>query len=120
MRNLIKIEELFLFFFSIFLFAQSDHVWWWYPILLLAPDIGMLGYVVSPRVGAISYNLVHHRAVAITAYVVGAYAGSPVLQLVGVIILGHSSLDRALGYGLKHFDSFKHTHLGRIGDSIPT
>lgn len=120
MRNLIKVEELFLFLFSVFLFAQLDYVWWWYPILLLAPDIGMLGYVANPRVGALSYNLLHHKAVAIAAYVVGVYIGSSVLQLAGVIILGHSSLDRALGYGLKYFDSFSHTHLGQIGDSVPT
>jgi hypothetical protein len=37
------------------------------------------------------------------------------LQLIGVILLGHSSLDRALGYGLKYEDSFQNTHLGRIG-----
>lgn len=39
----------------------------------------------------------------------------PLLQLAGVILLGHSSLDRVLGYGLKHADSFQNTHLGVIG-----
>jgi hypothetical protein len=38
-----------------------------------------------------------------------------VLALAGVIIFAHSSLDRALGYGLKFSDSFTNTHLGRIG-----
>jgi len=31
------------------------------------------------------------------------------------IMLGHASLDRILGYGLKHLDSFNNTHLGIIG-----
>jgi hypothetical protein len=30
-------------------------------------------------------------------------------------MLGHSSADRILGYGLKYSDSFHHTHLGWIG-----
>lgn len=30
-------------------------------------------------------------------------------------LLGHSSFDRVLGYGLKHEDAFQNTHLGRIG-----
>jgi hypothetical protein len=33
----------------------------------------------------------------------------------GLIPLAHSSLDRVLCNGLKHPDSFQHTHLGRIG-----
>jgi hypothetical protein len=36
-------------------------------------------------------------------------------MLAGTILLGHSSLDRVLGYGLKYPDSFQNTHLGVIG-----
>ena len=115
MRSLIRLEEFFLFALSIFLFGQLDYAWWWYLILLLAPDIGAVGYLASPAVGSITYNLVHHKGVAITGYVVGAFVGSPVIQLAGVIMLGHSSLDRVFSYGLKYPDSFKHTHLGKIG-----
>ena len=117
MRNLIRLEELFLFLLSIFLFAQLDYAWWWYPILFLVPDIGMVGYVANPRVGAITYDLFHHKAIAVMAYVTGDFLGSHVLQLAGVIMLGHSSLDRVFGYGLKFPDSFKHTHLGQLGAS---
>ena len=115
MRNLIKLEELFLFFLSIFLFSTLGTPWWWFPALLLAPDLGILGYLAGPRVGAFSYNLLHHKAIAVTALVLGVYMASLPLQLAGVIILGHSSLDRVLGYGLKYPDSFRHTHLGYIG-----
>jgi hypothetical protein len=40
---------------------------------------------------------------------------NPALQFTGLILLGHSSLDRALGYGLKYPDAFQNTHLGIIG-----
>lgn len=115
MQNLIRIEELFLFLFSIFLFAELEYAWWWYAVLFLAPDLGMLGYLANARVGAATYNLLHHKAVAVAAFVIGAFVGSAALQLAGVIVLGHSSLDRVLGFGLKYPDSFQHTHLGEIG-----
>lgn len=117
MKNIIKLEELFLFALSIFLFAQLDYAWWWYLVLLLAPDIGAVGYLVSPALGSVTYNLVHHKGVAILGYVAGAFVGNPLLQLAGLIMLGHSSVDRAFGYGLKYPDSFKHTHLGKIGNA---
>ena len=37
------------------------------------------------------------------------------LELAAIILFAHSSLDRALGYGLKYDDSFGNTHLGSIG-----
>jgi len=91
---------------AVFLFAL---------VLLLAPDLGMLGYLAGPRVGAISYNLAHHKGLAVLLFVVGGSLQIPLLQLAGLVILGHSSLDRMLGYGLKYSDSFQHTHLGMIG-----
>jgi len=115
MRNLIKLEEFFLFLLSIYLFTQLDYAWWWYALLFLAPDLGMIGYIISPRVGALTYNLLHHKAIAVALFLIGAWLSVPPMQLTGVIILGHSSADRVLGYGLKYPDAFKHTHLGWIG-----
>ena len=115
MRNLIKLEEFFLFLLSIFLFTQLNYAWWWYALLFMAPDLGMIGYLISPRVGAMTYNLLHHKAIAVTLFLIGAWLSIPPMQLAGVIILGHSSADRVLGYGLKYPDAFQHTHLGWIG-----
>ncbi|MGH2621578.1 MAG: DUF4260 domain-containing protein [Anaerolineales bacterium] len=115
MKNLIRLEELLLAVLAVFLFSSLSFPWWWYLVLLLAPDLGMLGYLVGPRIGAISYNLAHHKGVAVALFVLGGLVQIPVLQLAGLVILGHSSLDRVLGYGLKYSDSFQHTHLGMIG-----
>ena len=115
MKNLVRLEELLLALLSVYLFAGLDFAWWWYPILLLTPDLGMIGYLVSPRVGAVTYNLAHHKGVAVLLIVFGGSFQIPVPQLVGLVILGHSSLDRVLGYGLKYSDSSQHTHLGMIG-----
>ena len=115
MKNLLRLEELFLGLLAFFLFRPLNIAWWWFALLFLAPDLGMLGYLAGPRVGAFTYNLVHHKALAVAAYVAGAWLGLPWLQFAGLIILAHSSFDRVLGYGLKYPDAFQHTHLGMIG-----
>ena len=120
MKRLISIEELFLGLLAIFLFRTLGYDWWWFPLLLLAPDLSMLGYLAGPRVGAFTYNFFHHKAVAVAYYVVGVLIGSTPVQFAGLIMLAHSSFDRVLGYGLKYPDSFEHTHLGMIGRAAKT
>ena len=115
MKNLLRLEEFALFFLAIYLFSELDYAWWVFLVLLLAPDLGALGYLAGPRIGATTYDLTHHKGIAVAAYLVGALLGSQILQLVGVIMLAHSSLDRVFGYGLKYPDSFDHTHLGWVG-----
>jgi len=115
MKNLLKLEEAFMFGLSIFLFSKLDYAWWWYPLLILAPDLSMVGYLINPGFGAITYNFVHHKAVGISLLMLGMILVNQPLQLAGLILFGHSSMDRALGYGLKYSDSFQNTHLGRIG-----
>ncbi|MEE9216609.1 MAG: DUF4260 domain-containing protein [Anaerolineales bacterium] len=115
MKNLIKLEELALFLLAVYLFAQLEYAWWLLLILFLAPDLGALGYFGGPRIGATTYDLTHHKGIAVAFYLLGALGGIQILQLVGVIMLAHSSLDRVFGYGLKYSDSFDHTHLGYIG-----
>ena len=115
MKNLLRLEEFGLVLLAVFLFRSLNIGWWWFALLLLAPDLSMVGYLAGPRAGAFTYNLFHHKAVAVTAYVLGAWLGSPVLQFAGLIILAHSSLDRILGYSLKYPDAFQRTHLGVMG-----
>jgi hypothetical protein len=115
MKNLLKIEEFFLFGLSLFLFSKLEYGWGWYALLFFVPDLSMLGYLANPQVGAWTYNLIHHKGVAVTLYVIGYLLALPALMFAGTILLGHSSLDRVLGYGLKHEDAFQNTHLGWIG-----
>ena len=114
MKVLLKIEELFLFFLSIYLFSQLEYSWWWFPALILVPDIGMLGYLVNPGFGAAVYNVVHHRAVSIILYIAGSILMLPLVQLIGIILFAHSTIDRVFDYGLKYSDNFKHTHLSEV------
>jgi hypothetical protein len=115
MKTLLRVEELGLAILALFLFLGLGYAWWWFFLLLLAPDISMIGYLISPRAGAWTCNAVHHKAVSIFFFIVGATLHLPLLEAAALITFGHSSLDRALGYGLKYPDSFQHTHLGMIG-----
>ncbi len=111
MKTVLKVEELALFLGSMYLFSRLNFAWWWFPALLLLPDISMIGYLVNPAVGAVLYNIVHHKALAVIIGLWGLATGNQYLMLAGVILLAHSSMDRVAGYGLKYFDSFKHTSL---------
>ena len=115
MKNLLKLEEFFLFALALFLFSQLEYGWGIYALLFLAPDLSMIGYLISPRLGAWTYNLIHHKGLAVALYVCGYLLSIPWLMFAGVVLLGHSSLDRVFGYGLKHEDAFQNTHLGKIG-----
>lgn len=119
MKTLIRFEEIAFFLFSILLFSSLHFPWWYFPVLLFTPDLSIAAYLVGPRFGAWVYNFIHHRGLALIYYAVGVALSIPVLALVGIIIFADSSLDRALGYGLKYPDSFTNTHLGRIGGPAP-
>lgn len=115
MKNILRLEEATLFVACAYLTTFIGFEWWWFWVLLLTPDIGMLGYIVNPKVGAVTYNLFHHKSVAIAIGVAGILLHEPVWQFTGLLLLGHSAMDRMLGYGLKYSDHFKHTHLGWMG-----
>jgi hypothetical protein len=114
MQYSLKAEELAQLLIAIAgLYYQPMHVaLWLWPILFLAPDLGMLGYVAGPSTGALTYNLLHHKAVAVILMGIGFWLSVPVMLLMGLLIYAHSSFDRVLGYGLKYPDAFRHTHLG--------
>jgi hypothetical protein len=115
MKNIIRLEEFALFVLCAYTLTTFHADWWWYPLLLLGPDISMIGYLAGNKVGAASYNLFHHKGIAVLLFIAGLIAANEVLQLTGIVLFGHSSMDRALGYGLKLNEGFKYTHLGIIG-----
>lgn len=115
MQTIIKLEELGLFVLGIYFFNQLDYAWWWFLVLLLAPDLSMIGYTFGNKAGAFLYNLFHHRGIAVIVYLGGIYFSNELVQLTEIILFAHSSFDRMLGYGLKYEAGFKFTHLGEIG-----
>ncbi len=115
MKTIISLEEIGKLLMAYRGSVYLGFSWWVFPVWLFVPDLSMLGYLINPRTGAFVYNLFHHQAIAILVGVLGVWLAIPELQLTGLVLFGHSAMDRALGYGLKYPDGFKHTHLGWIG-----
>lgn len=93
--------------------------WWVLFAAFLLFDLSALGYLRSPRIGAVTYNAVHNYAgpaLAGALACVLAMLDRPAtwLALLAACWAFHVAVDRALGYGLK-LEDFGHTHLGRIG-----
>lgn len=87
----------------------------WFVPLLLAVDVSMVGYLAGPRSGALFYNLVHNWAAGVAVLALAWWLGSPAIAVVGAILVAHTGMDRAAGYGLKYPTAFADTHLGRLG-----
>jgi hypothetical protein len=77
----------------------------------------MIGYLFGNKIGALMYNIFHHKGVAIALYLLGVYLSMDIVQLIGVVLFAHSAMDRIMSYGLKYDRGFKYTHLGEIGNN---
>ncbi len=86
---------------------------WLFAILLLTPDICMLGYLAGRRIGSYSYNLFHTYFVPVLLGAVFLYFEHTSLGLIMLIWIAHIGMDRLLGFGLKYPTYFKDTHLNR-------
>ena len=87
--------------------------WVMFAVLLLVPDLSMLGYLAGNRIGAAIYNAVHtYLAPALLAGLAWALHLPPWVTLVALIWAAHIGADRLLGFGLKYPEGFKPTHLG--------
>jgi uncharacterized protein involved in tellurium resistance len=53
--------------------------------------------------------------IAIVVFIIGVTSSTWLLQAIGAVLFGHSSMDRIFGYGLKYNSAFSETHLGKIG-----
>ena len=115
MKSILKFEEAAMFVLSIYALSLLHVSWWVYLLILIAPDISCIGYLAGNKVGAVCYNLFHHKGIAIAIFLTGFILGNEWLQVTGIILFGHSSMDRMFGYGLKLSEGFQYTHLGMIG-----
>lgn len=122
MKLVLRLEELGMLLLSIVLLYIVHAQWWWYLIMFIGPDISMMGYLAGPKIGAWSYNIFHHKGIACVILITGIlilnnyfFSDFGWICNVGIILFGHSSMDRFFGYGLKYENGFKFTHLGEIG-----
>jgi hypothetical protein len=112
--TLLRTEGLTLLALSVLLYWVNGGSWLLFGVLLLAPDLSMLGYLAGPKVGASIYNAFHAYTMPAVVGAFGMVLASPVAIAVALIWFAHIGMDRTLGYGLKYPTSFKDTHLQRV------
>jgi hypothetical protein len=111
---LLKIEELSIFVAALFVYSRYHFSWLLFAVLFFTPDIFMLGYLVSVRLGAALYNAGHAVFMPLVLFAVGLFLARPVVVAIAIIWFSHIAFDRLMGYGLKYPTYFKDTHLQRI------
>ena len=100
---------------AIIFYMMSGVSWWLFALLILTPDLSMLGYLAGPRAGAIAYNALHILILPLVLALAGKLFDNSTVTAIALIWIAHIAIDRALGYGLKLSTGFQDTHLGRIG-----
>ncbi len=111
-RLLLRIEGMTLLVVAVVAYYAIGGSWAMFALLLLAPDLGMIGYAAGPRVGAMTYNALHLYLGPAALAAVGYFGQVQAAWPLALIWLAHIGMDRALGFGLKFSTAFRATHLG--------
>lgn len=111
---LIRLEGLMVLIAASYFYFTNGFSWWMFLLLLFAPDIFMIGYAASNKVGAYVYNLGHNYIMPVLLLAAGWSLSVDVLMMLGLIWIAHIGLDRMMGFGLKYETAFKDTHLQRL------
>lgn len=97
--------------FAFWLYAQSGVSWWFFTALILVPDLSMLGYLKDTKTGALIYNIGHTYITPAIFWLIATALSFELTNAITIIWMVHIGIDRLIGYGLKHPDNFKNTHL---------
>lgn len=111
---LLRLEGAAFFFGAIALYASQGGSGVMFALLLLAPDLGMIGYLANPRVGSYTYNAVHFYTIPAVLAALALAGEWPLGVQLALIWFAHIGMDRMLGFGLKYPTNFKDTHLQRV------
>jgi hypothetical protein len=111
---LLQIEKAALLILAVFLYQHLHYSWLLFAILFFAPDLFMLGFLINPRLGSATYNVVHTLSLPILLLFAGYLPHWHIAPAIALIWIAHIAFDRLLGYGLKYPTFFKDTHLQHI------
>ena|SRR5215472_3772024 len=113
-RWLLQAEGAAVFAAALTFYGYGHFRWWLFAVLILVPDISLIGYVINVRLAAMLYNLVHTSVGPIFLLLLAAILPAPQLTPYGLIWLTHLGFDRMIGAGLKYPTQFRDTHLQHV------
>ena len=67
-RWLLHAEGAAVFAATLAFYAHWHFHWWLFAVLILVPDVFMIGYAINLKLGAALYNLVHTAEVQLSSY----------------------------------------------------
>ncbi|MDX7952465.1 DUF4260 domain-containing protein [Lichenihabitans sp. Uapishka_5] len=114
----LRAEGLAVLVLAVLTYATAGTGWLLFAVLVMLPDVSMLGYLAGPRVGAAAYNLAHWYVWPLLLLGIGTVQHAPVLFSIGLIWMAHIGFDRLIKAGFKYPEGFRFSHLG--GPSAPT
>ena len=111
---LLRAEGGIIFALSLLFYEQLKASWILFAVLILVPDLAILGYLLGVKIGAAIYNMVHTLVAPLV--LIGFSSACKQLWLVpyGLIWTAHIGMDHLFGYGLKYPTHFRDTHLNRL------
>jgi hypothetical protein len=113
-KVLLRVEGAAVLLLAVTLYLNVSGDWLLFALLLLAPDIGMVGFLRDTRLGAATYNVCHTYVLPAVLALVALVGVMPQLLPFALIWFAHIGGDRLAGYGLKYPTAFRDTHLGRV------
>ena len=116
----LRAEGLTLFATGLLLYSATHQPWWLVPVVILLPDLFMLGYVGGNRLGAAVYNAGHSYPLPALMSLAGLAGHHPLVLALGLLWLAHIDMDRLAGYGLKYDSGFQRTHLSNLAGTAGT
>lgn len=111
---LLRAEGGIIFGASLLLYGEIRASWILFVVLVLAPDLSMLGYLLGVRFGSAIYNLIHALVAPLLLIALSIFYKQFWLLPYGLIWTAHIGVDRLLGFGLKYPTGFHDTHFQRL------
>src|SRR5271156_7032548 len=96
-KAILRLEGAAAFTAAIALYADAGFSWPLFALLILAPDLAMLPYLIGPRAGAAANNLAHTYALSVPLALAGYWLASPIALALGLIWIAHIGMDRMFG-----------------------
>jgi hypothetical protein len=110
-KPLLHLEGAAVFVASLFAYQWNHGSWLLFALLFLVPDLSMIGYLASARIGSITYNAIHTYVGPLALGGYSLLTGQHLSLLLALVWAAHIGFDRCLGFGLKYPSRFKDTHL---------
>src|SRR4051812_31777329 len=106
-RLLLRLEGLAVLLVALIGYRALHGSWVRFGLVVLLPDLALVAYTASPRLGAAAYNAVHSYLGPALLAAIAYAASSPALWPFCLIWIAHIGMDRALGLGLKFTTAFR-------------